>query len=586
MIDAEDIECHSAVVFSNSHLARFSLTVGIIASSGCVSTNRMTARGAAPETFYTVTAELALARHEPRVAALQYAAAAQANPNLWPRAVEVATEGLQPSLGLSAAERWIRADPASLEARHAAGSAALALHKIAMAATHYRFVIANAPDGAAAAFAQLEKELRAADNAYGARELADHLAKVFPASAALLRLQGFTALRADDPAAAARDFAAVLAQGETAGSKGTEANAAATNAELTQAWRRARVLAGDVDAPLAESLAQAQRDATPANRFDYSLLLWTAKRDALAREQLEALADEPQARPDALRILGLLEFQAGDDAAAAARFTELLATGDYLDEAFYYLGLIADRRGDLERALRAYARVQSGEVLVPALLRAATILHSHGAEQQADELLDRLGGDEPGRTPEILAASAEIYAKSGQEDRALALLERARLEYPDSVELRYALATRYEQQGQVDAALKELQALLNDRPDDPAAQNALGYTLADHSRQLSRGRSLIERAYAAAPKSAAIRDSLGWVLYRQGRTAQALPLLSEAFADEPGGDIGAHLGEVLWQLDQRAEAERIWTEARRIDADNRLVQSTRARLHEQKRANR
>jgi Tfp pilus assembly protein PilF len=103
---------------------------------------------------------------------------------------------------------------------------------------------------------------------------------------------------------------------------------------------------------------------------------------------------------------------------------------------------------------------------------------------------------------------------------------------------------------------------------------------------LSRARSLIEHAYAAAPKSAAIRDSLGWVLYRQGRTAQALPLLSEAFADEPGGDIGAHLGEVLWQLDQRAEAERIWTEARRIDADNRLVQSTRARLHEQKRADR
>jgi len=329
-----------------------------------------------------------------------------------------------------------------------------------------------------------------------------------------------------------------------------------------------------------------QRDPTPAHRFDYSLLLWTAKRDALAREQLEMLLNAAESRADALRVLGLLEYQAGDDTAAAARFTEMLSTGAYLDDAFYYLGLIAERRGDLERALRAYARVQSGEDLVPALLRAASILHTHGAEQQADELLDRLGDEQPAHTTDILAASAEIYAKSGQQDRALALLERARAEYPDSVELRYALATRYEQQGAVDAALKELQALLDSRPDDPAAQNALGYTLADHSRQLRRARALIERAYAAAPKSAAIRDSLGWVLYRQGLSKQALPLLSSAFADEPGGDIGAHLGEVLWRLDQRDEAERIWTEARRVDLDNRLVQSTRARLHDQPRAER
>ena len=553
----------------------------------------MAAANTAPETFYTVTAELALARHEPRVAAMQYATAARANPALWPRAVEVAIDGLQPSLGLSAAEHWIRADPTSREAQRAAGDAALALHKIAVASAHYRFVIDHAPEGAPGAFAQLEKELRGVENTYGARELADRLATLYPASKELLRLQGFTALRADDPAAAARDFAALLAwrgapdsHPVADGANTADAGAARSAAEITQAWRRARVLAGDVDAPLAEALAEVQRDPTPAHRFDYSLLLWTAKRDALAREQLEMLLNAAESRADALRVLGLLEYQAGDDTAAAARFTEMLSTGAYLDDAFYYLGLIAERRGDLERALRAYARVQSGEDLVPALLRAASILHTHGAEQQADELLDRLGDEQPAHTTDILAASAEIYAKSGQQDRALALLERARAEYPDSVELRYALATRYEQQGAVDAALKELQALLDSRPDDPAAQNALGYTLADHSRQLRRARALIERAYAAAPKSAAIRDSLGWVLYRQGLSKQALPLLSSAFADEPGGDIGAHLGEVLWRLDQRDEAERIWTEARRVDLDNRLVQSTRARLHDQPRAER
>ena len=569
----------------------------MVASAACAGASRKAEPAPESSVFYTVTAELALARHEPRVAALQYAAGAAADPSLWPRAVEVASEGLQPSLTLTAAEHWIRAEPQSLEAQRAAAEAALSLHRVALSAQHYRFLLVHAP-AAESEFARVEKDLRSADNIYGARQVADLLAKQLPASAALDRLQGFTALRADDPAAAARSFAAVLAQSPvpdsvpdpaSGGDDPTGATAMPApdaHAEVTQAWRRARVLAGDVEAPLAESFRQVEEDPSIANRFDYSLLLWTAHREALARVQLQELSKEARARPDALRVLGLIELQTGDDAAAETDFNTLLTTGAYFDDAFYYLGLLADRRGDLERALRAYSRVQSGENVLPALLRAATILHAHGAESQADELLDRLVGDEPRRVPEVLAAAAEIYAKGGNQARARTVLERALAEYPDNTELHYALATDLEARGQVDAALRDLSDLLNARPDDPAALNALGFTLADHSRELRRARALIERALAAAPKSAAIRDSLGWVLYRQGHPQQALPFLSAAFADEPGGDIGAHLGEVLWQLDQHAEAERIWTQAHRLDADNHLLQSTRLRLHRDQHAGR
>ena len=72
--------------------------------------------------------------------------------------------------------------------------------------------------------------------------------------------------------------------------------------------------------------------------------------------------------------------------------------------------------------------------------------------------------------------------------------------------------------------------------------NALGFTLADHDKELGRARKLIERAHEAAPRNAAILDSLGWVLYRQGRSAEALPYLQAAYTDDRGGDIAAHLG--------------------------------------------
>jgi len=532
---------------------------------------------AAPQAFYTVTAEIALARHQPRVAALQYAAAATGATDLTllERATQVAAECLQPSLAEKVAARWIQVDPKSLDAQRAAAQAALALHKIDQAAAHYRVVLSSSPIGTEAEFAALETYLVGNDNVFGARQLADRLVSSFPSSAAALRVQGFTTLRADDPAAAVRSFTAALALTAAGGDAGAEG----VRRESLRTLARARIMAGDAEPPLAQAQEKVQREDMPVNRLDYALLLMTAQRDSAAIQQLEILARNPEYAPVALRFQGLIEFQEGHLDAATTRFAQLLRSDQYLDDAFYYLGLIADRHGDPEHALRLYAQVQNGENALPALLRATTILQTHGAATVAEELLDRLIEDEPQRAPEILAARARMYADGGDAPRAITVLEGGVKEYPDSVDLRYAVASIYEEQGRIPDALHELTHLANVRPDDPAALNALGYTLADHSRNLARARELIERAYAAAPKNAAILDSLGWVLFRQGHSVEAETYLRAAYADDRGGDIAAHLGEVLWQLGRQEDAERIWSEASAADGDNRLLKATRQRFH-------
>jgi len=400
------------------------------------------------------------------------------------------------------------------------------------------------------------------------------LASSFPDSPAALRIQGLTALRADDPAAAVKSL-----QGALAIDAGKDEPARQARRELAQNLARAQIMAGNVDEPLDNALAQLNGDATAANRFDYAVLLMTAQRYQGATEQLEILARDPESKAVALRLMGMLELEQGHLDAAAAKFRQLLRTGKFLDDGFYYLGVIADRHEDPERALRLYAQVQNGENVVPALLRAAALLQKNGAPSAADELLDRLIEDEPQRAPEILTARARMYSRGSDAPRAFAVLSAGMMQYPDSVELRYTAASVYEEQGRTAAALRELTQILNARPNDPAALNALGYTLADHAKDLSRARKLIERAYAASPRNAAILDSLGWVLYRQGRPAEALPYLTEAFADDRDGDIAAHLGEVLWKLGKPDEARQIWSEASAMDADNQLLKSTQQRLN-------
>jgi tetratricopeptide (TPR) repeat protein len=561
-------------VFSLSNLTRAFLSLSALALSACVGSG-LRSDPPAPQSFYTVTGEIALARQEPRVAALQYASAAahETDPALLERATEVTAQTLQPSLMAGVAARWLYINPRSLDARRAAARAALALYKVDEAAAHYRILLLNSPGGLDAEFADLETDLDSDENVFGAHQLADRLASYFPTSPSALRIQGLAALRADDPAAAVHSLTSALAM-----EKRDAPEAPAARKELAQTLLRARILAGDVDEPIRFALTQLQADDSPGNRFNYVALLMTAQRLPEAMEQLEILARNPDSAAVALRLLGLLEFQQGHFEASSARFRLLLTTGKFGDDAYYYLALIADRNGDAERALRFYSQVQSGENVVPALLRAATLLHTHGAASAAEELLDRLIEDEPQRAPEILTARARMYAQSSDLPKAFAVLEKGSIEYPDSVELHYATASVYEEQGRVAAALRELSLVLKARPDDPAALNALGFTLADHAKELSRARRLIERAHAAAPKNAAILDSLGWVMFRQGRAIEALPYLNMAYLEDHDGDIAAHLGEVLWQLGRQDEAQRIWSEAAALDADNHLLKSTRHRL--------
>ncbi len=560
--------------------AKACLALGLLVCAACAGPPVAPVPTEKAEVYDTVTGEIALARGEPRTAALQYAAAAQGatDLSLIAHASDVTSECLQPSLTAAIAVRWLTLDPKSLEAHRAAAQAALALGRIDESARQYRVVLSSSPRGTDAELKQLETELEASDDVFTARQLADRLATDFPSSAAALRLQGFAALRGDDPAAAVGDFSRALALLPAAATH-EPADTAEARRELQQGLWRARILSGDTQEPLAQARALAEGDATAANVLNYALLLLAAHQDQAALAQLEALARDAESQAVALRLLGLIEFQNGDLDAAARHFTELLTTGKYVDDSFYYLGLIAERHADFEKALRLYAQVQSGDNAAAALVRASTILQAHGASAAAQEILDHLIEDEPARAPEVVAARAKIYADAGDSRQALAVLDRGLEQYPDSVDLRYAIATTDEEAGHVGAALQELNQVLKQRPDDPAALNAYGYTLADHNRKLAQARVLIERAYAEAPRNAAILDSLGWVLYRQGHDDQALPYEAAAYAEDHGADIGAHYGEVLWHLGRHAEADEVWTAAARIDSDNRLLTETRRRLH-------
>ena len=128
----------------------------------------------------------------------------------------------------------------------------------------------------------------------------------------------------------------------------------------------------------------------------------------------------------------------------------------------------------------------------------------------------------------------------------------------------------------MEASLRRVMALA---PDNQHAYNALGYSLAERGLRLEEAHALIEKALQMAPGDPFIMDSMGWVQFRMGNLAAAENALRRAYAVRSDPEIAVHLGEVLWQKGDKAEAQKLWREAQSKDPKNDALKSTLARLN-------
>tara|TARA_R110002020_G_scaffold37399_3_gene112906 strand:- start:1289 stop:2944 length:1656 start_codon:yes stop_codon:yes gene_type:complete len=359
------------------------------------------------------------------------------------------------------------------------------------------------------------------------------------------------------------------------------------------------------DRPLAERLVVEGVERFPDD--PRALLLEAARlreqgRDEAARDQLAGLGDPAALAPELRRAAARQYALLGDRVAAAAtlghgpqdedslrqRARWLIADGDrkalgglYAEiaglaespspERRLLLGLLAESLLRWPEAEAWYSSVPRGPGHDQAMLRRAGAEGRLGRLDEALATLHELQVDQAADGEYIRDAyllEAELLERRDRGDDALASLGRALDVFENDPALLYARAMMHERAGRIDDALADLQRVLDDHPDSHQALNAYGYALAVHREAWAEALPYLERALELAPGSGAILDSIGWVHYKLGRRDSALVLLRQAWAARRDPEIAAHLGEVLWQAGERAEAREVWRAGLRLDPDN------------------
>ncbi|KAF0166682.1 MAG: hypothetical protein FD157_630 [Rhodocyclaceae bacterium] len=511
--------------------------------------------------YQFLLAELAAQRGQFALSAGAYLDLAKStrDPRIVRRAAEIAFHARQYDAALEAARLWLAIEPESQQARQMQATLLLASGRIEeLAGSLARDLEAEGPRAGDALLRVARAFARYPDKA-AVQRLFDQVTQPYLglAEARLVRAQAAVGIGDGDRARSEIDLAL----------------------ELRPTWEMAALFKAEL---LPKGAAQidflkSYLDVNPQAqevRLAYARALVSEKRYEASRSEFRRLLSTHPDNPDMLYAVGILSLQVNDVAEAEQqlrRFVEI-GRGD-LDPARFYLGQIADQTGRPEDALRWYDQVAAGEHALPAMVRAAQVLLRQNKLDEARERLAAARANAPGES-RLVVAEAQLLRDAGRHAEAYVFLARMLEVQPDQPEILYETALTAEKLGYIDVLERHLRRLMVLKPDSAQAYNALGYSLADRNLRLDEAAQLIDKALSLAPDDPFILDSKGWVLFRQGKTTEGLAALQKAYAQKPDAEIAAHIGEVLWTLGRRDEAQAVWREASKAHPTNEALTAT------------
>jgi tetratricopeptide (TPR) repeat protein len=478
-------------------------------------------------------------------------------------AARLAYDWSQYSVLTAICEDWLQRDPKSETAHRFLAVAALELDRRDMAQKQLDWLLESAYPTRNDGFESLGRSLGELRNRVGVAAVIRALSDRHPESADGHLQAGNLLLAAGDAGRALKEAQQASLLGKRRQGRSLEA--------------RARVLGGDCEHGLilAGPLGTDIRDL---DRLTEAWLMMLCERGAEAESILQELIQRPEQRMAALEALAGRELETHRSDAAGRHYADLAKAGDPATAQFG-LAALADRMGNSVRAAGMYSAITSGRHAVEAQLRAYRLHVASDGVDIADRVFDEFVFANPDLRRELSVGRMMIMADLGQEEAAVALGARLEKAYPDAEEVSRAEAEVLLRLGKVTEAVALLERLLARRPHDPAAQNALGYTLTEAGRDLRRADRLLMAANGQAPDNAAYIDSLGWLRFKQRDVPASRELLLRAYRLQPDAEIAAHVVQVLFAIGADEEAERFLVSAlERHTNDARLLQLHRSHI--------
>ena len=172
-------------------------------------------------------------------------------------------------------------------------------------------------------------------------------------------------------------------------------------------------------------------------------------------------------------------------------------------------------------------------------------------------------------------ALALLDLREGQLDSARRRASAVASGSTDAVSARLILGDIEASAGNHAAAIENYRKVLESAPENVRALNSIAYQLGEYQRLPGEALKFAEKAAEIAPEDAAVRDTLGWVLYRKGVYETALHHLKSAAANNSLVVAKYHLAMAYLKVGQGDLGEQTLNAA--LKADPALTEAVEAR---------
>lgn len=462
---------------------------------------------------------------------------------------------------LASARLWAELRPDDTEAREALITALLELDRLAEAKEHFETLFAS------------EETRRNLDQAY--LRVAAVLGRASNRAAAVDVMQALVAL---NPKNASAHFA--MAHLMVRGGELEKALISADEAlKRKPEWEeaalfKARILLSQKEPQKArvfyESFLEQNAGANQV-RLSYARFMVDQKEWQKALEEFKRVADSTPDDADTIYAVGLLSLQNNRLDEADKHLRRALQLRPRNDQARLYLGQVAEQRKRYDEAVNWYLEIRESEHYFEAQTRMGIALAKQGNLERARRHLEGVQAQNDPQRVQVALAHEQILRDAKKFSEAYEVLNTAAQSVPGDKDLLYARALAAEKLDMVEVTERDLREILKKDPKNVNALNALGYTLTDRTTRYQEALELLQQAMALKPDDAFIMDSMGWLQYRLGNSAEAVKYLRRALDIRNDAEIAAHLGEVLWVMGDHHGAESVWDRALRETPDNEAL---------------
>lgn len=109
---------------------------------------------------------------------------------------------------------------------------------------------------------------------------------------------------------------------------------------------------------------------------------------------------------------------------------------------------------------------------------------------------------------------------------------------------------------------------------DATVLNNYAYYLSVRGEKLEKAEEMSRQSNALQPEQASFQDTYGWIMYKQGKYADAKLWIEKAIANTPGksGTLLEHLGDVLYKMGDTVKALDLWQQAKDAGDGSELLE--------------